>query len=77
MSYDKSDIRFELIVCENLLLVKKMQKIEIWRIFLRTNDLDLYRFWEENLNCGIRASSAPDQTSLYQYSYPHFLFFTY
>ena len=44
MSYDKSDIRFELSVCENLLLVKKMQKIEIWRIFLGTNDLDLYLF---------------------------------
>ena len=45
MSYDKSDIRFELSVCENPLLMKKMQKIEIWRIFLGTNDLDLYPHW--------------------------------
>ena len=49
MSYDKSDIRFEPSVCENLLLVKKMQKIEIWRIFLGTNDLDLYLSFVETL----------------------------
>ena len=43
MSYDKSDIRFVLSILENLLLVKKMEKIELGEIFLGTNKSDLYR----------------------------------
>ena len=37
MFYDKSDVRFELSIFENLLLVKKLEKWGFSLIFLGTN----------------------------------------
>ena len=43
MSYDKSDIRFELSIFENLILVEKMKKIELFSLFLGTSKAEDYR----------------------------------
>ena len=42
-SYDKSDIRFELSVCENLLSVKKTKKLGLCKKILGTNETKDYQ----------------------------------
>ena len=46
MSYDKSDIRFELRIFENLILVEKMKKIELFSLFLGTSKAEDYHINE-------------------------------
>ena len=46
MSYDKSDIRFELNIFENLILVEKMKKIELFS-FLGTSKAENYRILDK------------------------------
>ena len=47
MSYDKSDIRFELSIFENLILVEKMKKIELFSLFLGTSKAEDYQDFNE------------------------------
>ena len=40
--WEKSDIRFELSIFENLILVEKMKKIEFFSLFLGTSKAEDY-----------------------------------